>query len=1096
MNGPLGDISNIGRPQNIESNAPRKPPNVHIESKGQTTGPSLELIQTSVKGVKLASMKLSQVERVSYGPELKDSLKPGDILLSYYPKSSDVVAFGIKGAQSIARVLTRQGDTESDNFVHAAIYVGEGKISEAVADGIRVNDLGRMEPTHTSGHKVLVIRHENSALAQEAANIAEELAAQAKGQQAPHEYSVLKALGAVVTSDNQLKEDGVKRYLKGAAYAGLGIKPTDANGIREFYCSYFVGWAFQAGEAKDVLHKVNVELAKEGQRITFPEIDPGWPPQKQGEVLEKWAKSVVEKHFILLRDAIELKLDPKFSTPAHLYNYFMQNPEVYSQVCLVEAAPRSVEQAARSINDVALKSLDLEPLAKGKDKQVWKVSKEALAKSESHKEFENKVFIAALKASGQKMVSEEFGLMKSIREQLGATENTETNLALDFEVVRTADGKTFYTTEKALGNAETLIRDRSLSPSTRISFCRQAINGMASLHSTNRVHGDVKPDNLLVYDQEVLRVADFGKSATVEDDKPSSTKYAGNTRFGPPEGQLSKAGDVYGTGLMLMRILEEGCLESRATLLQPSELKNPPSHESRRGVEKFILDAPAFERSFETKEQGLLFGGGGKGKDFAARVKTVGGLIPSEALQNESIVLRQYIRVMCDELVKYKVIPDYSRDLLELLLIEMTDIDPKKRPTMDQVAVRFDEIFFDQGSDIESSDSNSLSSSSGSRDSVQSNVRPIVVRDPLMTPLGKGKINTVYEVTYKQHNAVTGEMETVTGVFKPEESGATSIKEKLWGSAAGSGIPTGKDANLAGRSVATSVVDKMLYRDATISVNTRFAIVDGQRGIIMDKAGGASPKVIGLTERKLNTTMEEFYELVVGDEAIPELLNCFARMSEADRVEVRQEPDGTKYLVAVNKMFENFDRKSPELAHDLLKLQVLDIICGQVDRHQGNYHIDPTTGRVTAFDNDCSFGVRAMPKGVDVRKQPTLGGIVPNMGSLMLRMPGVVTKSVAENILTLWGNAEDLKASLNELISPAEIAKTLERLEMLVDHINNRKACILVEDGALIRLTKDEQHLPDSRRLMNSDNSYWAREVYKFRSDASNLNYLRENALL
>lgn len=1086
MSNTLGDISNVGGAGNILPEAARKRPNVRIPSKGQTAGPPADFAQESVKGVKTAALKLSEVERVAYGPELKNSLKPGDILLSYYPKSSDVVAFGIKGAQSVARVLTAQGEGEADNFVHAAMYVGNGKISEAVADGIRVNDLSRMEPTQKSGHKVLVVRHENSALAQEAANIAVEIAADSPQQQAAHGYSILKALGAVVTSDNQLKEDGVKRFLKGAVYTGLGIKPTDANGVREFYCSYFIGWAFQAGEAKDVLEKVNNLLAKSGQRITFPEIDPTWSPKQQGEVLEKWATGVVEKHYTLLRDAIQLKLDPKLTTPSHLYNYFMQNPEVYSQVCLVEAAPRTMKAAAGAINDVALSSLDLKKLASGKDKQVLEVRSTALKQSESKRAaFESKVFIEALHSSGQKLVSEEFALMKSINDQLGALANSETNLALDFEVVRTSDGKTYYSTEKAVGNAEKIIRDQSLSFSTRVGFCRQVINGMKNLHATNRVHGDFKPDNLLVFEGGVLRVADFGKSATVDGDNVSRKKYAGNTRFGPPEGKLSKAGDVYGNGLVLMRILEEGCLKGRATLLQPSVFKDPPSHSSRRGVEKFILDDPSFERSFETKEQGIF---GGRGKDAKARVLTVGGLIPSEALQNETVALRTYIGALCDELVRQKLIPDYSREMLELLLIEMTDTDPKKRPTMEQVAERFEAIFFDQESDVESSGSMSLRSSSGVESTEESNLRPVLVRGAEMAPLGKGKVNTVYKVTYKQQNPVNGEMETVTGVFKPEQPVAASIKEKLWGTAAGSGIPTGKDANLAGRSVASSVVDKMLFREATVSVNTRFAIVNGQKGILMDKAQGKSPEVTGYTERVVATSLEEFKKIVGDDPVTPEFL---ASMLEADRVEVRE---GSK-LVAVNKTFAHFDPNNLVTAEELLKLQVLDIICGQVDRHPGNYHVDEH-GHVTAFDNDCSFGVHAMPKGVDVRRQPTLGGIVPNMGSLMLRMPKVITRSIADDILTLWNNAEELNASLKGLISPAEIAKTIERLEMLVHHVFNPKECKIIADDQLLAAAQARQHRPEAERLINSDNSYWAREVYKFRSDASNLNYLRANALL
>ncbi len=537
--------------------------------------------------------------------------------------------------------------------------------------------------------------------------------------------------------------------------------------------------------------------------------------------------------------------------------------------------------------------------------------------------------------------------------------------------------------------------------------------------------------------------------------------------------------------------------------------KNPSAHQSRRGVERFILEHQAFTRSFETKDQGLF---GGKGKDLAARALTVGGFISQASLDDETLALNEYIGTLCDELVEKKFIPEYARDELAFLLMEMTQTDPTKRPTMNQVAERFDGVFSGFASDTDTASSASSGTTSAAASTTASTVsgfassyasrlgstqsarKPVLVRGAEMTPLGHGKVNVVYNVTYEEHDLISGQMQKVTRVFKPDQPVDATMKEKLWGSAKGSGIPVGKDANLPARAVASSLVDRKLFGDQAVSVNTRFAMVNGQRGILMDKAEGASPKVIDQKERQLTTTMKEFQEMIGGEEVTSEVLNFFARMVEADRVEVRLLPDGTPSLVAVNKEYENFSPGNLTTAEGLLKLQVLDIICGQVDRHPGNYFIDDK-GKVSAIDQDCSFGVNAMPKGVDVRNQPSLGGIVPNMGSLMLRMPGVITGSVQERILALWDDAEGLKASLQGLITGPEIKKTLERLEMLVNHISNPDTCMIVRDDALIGIAKDMEGFPEAQRYINSDNSYWGREVYKFRSGETNLNYLRSNAL-
>ncbi len=1123
MSNSLGGIENISNTP-TSSPIPVKRPEVRIGSTTQKSGPPEKFTSSALNSVRIASgTPLSEVKRVPYiganeNGWLRDQLKPGDIFLSYYPISTDAIAGAISTGQNIAKKVKVVGTNESHNFVHAALHVGGGRLSEAVGDGIRINDLAsdRFKLKPGMEHSFLVVRPKNERLGLEAARIANELSAQEPTDATSHEYSILKALGALV-SDGKLEKDGVKRYLKGAAYAFNGIQPTDANGIREFFCSYFIGWAFQAGESKEVIAEVNKSLPKGMQEITFPKVDPNTPVKDQGLFLEKWATDTASTYYELLKDKISLDLDPKLSTPQHLYLFFLQHPELFTQEMMIVAPPESMEMQemgsslqanANSINSLAVSSLHLQPLAEGKDKRVFVVSKEALLQmpiADQHK-LQNLVFIAPIKANREKLVKEEYGLMQNIHDQLDVDSETETHLALDFDKITTSDGKEYYVTKKALANGEKAIRDPALPFETRLSFCEHVLDGGSALHGTNRVHGDLKPDNLLIFENETLKIADFGKSATVDDDKPSTKTYSGNTRFCPPEGKLSKAGDVYGAGLILIRILEEACLNDSTSLIDISEKKNPPAYtdtqtgkDSRRGVEKYILDNPAFTRSYETKGQTLF---GGRAKDLAARAKTVTGAISQKDLNAESVALNDYITTLCNELLENKFLDKEKADELGLLLIDMTSTAPQQRPTMQEASNQFKAIFKKSASDsdTESSSISSRSNSASYSSSYESELynthsitKPLLIKSSKVSALGEGKVNVVYDVTYEERDLLSGQKKEVTRVFKPNPPAESTLIEKLWGTAKGSGIPVGKEANLSGRAVASSVVDRLLFRDMPISVNTRFAIVNGQRGIVMDKAIGKSPEVTGQSERDLGNISQEFKEMIGEDEPLtPEILNFYARMTEADRVEVRQLPDGTETLVAVNKTYKNFSPDNVTTAEGLLKLQILDIICGQVDRHPGNYFIDGD-GNVTGIDQDCAFGINAMPRGVDVRNQPSLGGIVPNMGSLMLRFPTVITKSIAEDVLTLWEDRETLKASLASLITDAEISATLDRLERLVDHIKNREVCLQIEDGQLINLAKDSETRPEAERFINSDNSYWGREVYKFRSGETNLNYLRSS---
>jgi serine/threonine protein kinase len=51
-------------------------------------------------------------------------------------------------------------------------------------------------------------------------------------------------------------------------------------------------------------------------------------------------------------------------------------------------------------------------------------------------------------------------------------------------------------------------------PEPIIAFiCREMLNGLAFLHSKNKVHRDLKSDNILVDTAGVVKIADFGFAA-------------------------------------------------------------------------------------------------------------------------------------------------------------------------------------------------------------------------------------------------------------------------------------------------------------------------------------------------------------------------------------------------------------------------------------------------------------------------------------------------------------------------------------------------------------------------------------------------------
>eukprot|EP01111_Echinosteliopsis_oligospora_P011467 TRINITY_DN3793_c0_g1_i1.p1 TRINITY_DN3793_c0_g1~~TRINITY_DN3793_c0_g1_i1.p1 ORF type:complete len:924 (+),score=262.14 TRINITY_DN3793_c0_g1_i1:63-2834(+) len=109
------------------------------------------------------------------------------------------------------------------------------------------------------------------------------------------------------------------------------------------------------------------------------------------------------------------------------------------------------------------------------------------------------------------------------------------------------------------GSVYSLIRKVKLEWSTIVGFARDAAAGISHLHAENVIHRDIATRNLLVDDQGVVRISDFGL-ARIKTKATSQTKSnVGPVKWMAPEAikkkQFSVKSDSYSFGVLLWELV-------------------------------------------------------------------------------------------------------------------------------------------------------------------------------------------------------------------------------------------------------------------------------------------------------------------------------------------------------------------------------------------------------------------------------------------------------------------------------------------------------------------------------------------------------------
>ena len=154
-----------------------------------------------------------------------------------------------------------------------------------------------------------------------------------------------------------------------------------------------------------------------------------------------------------------------------------------------------------------------------------------------------------------------------LREARAASALNHPNIIMIHEVIETS-GETSKETSEMAAIVMELVQGRSLAelrgtlPSMKevLSIAAQISKAFAAAHANGIIHGDIKPENIMLRDDGYAKVLDFGLARTVamETSAWAHNPFFGTLRYMSPEQargeSLTPASDIFSFGLVLFEL--------------------------------------------------------------------------------------------------------------------------------------------------------------------------------------------------------------------------------------------------------------------------------------------------------------------------------------------------------------------------------------------------------------------------------------------------------------------------------------------------------------------------------------------------------------
>jgi serine/threonine protein kinase len=110
------------------------------------------------------------------------------------------------------------------------------------------------------------------------------------------------------------------------------------------------------------------------------------------------------------------------------------------------------------------------------------------------------------------------------------------------------------------GDLDRLIKQESIPVETVLKLAIDLADALTRAHKLNIMHRDLKPANVLIGDDRVLRLTDFGMAHVGSKERVTSTDaIIGTIDYLPPEaftgGAMDSRSDIWAFGVMLFEML-------------------------------------------------------------------------------------------------------------------------------------------------------------------------------------------------------------------------------------------------------------------------------------------------------------------------------------------------------------------------------------------------------------------------------------------------------------------------------------------------------------------------------------------------------------